>query len=93
MRFGDYGLSVSENYGMQRPKRTFSLYSRLYMPKQFASNKKLRNRSKSKSRSKSISPENSIEKKKNETEINVAYQPNPNPFLENNLGKEDFSEL
>ena len=46
-RFGKYGLSVSENYGMQHAKRKFSLYSRLYLPKRFVSNEKRNSRSKS----------------------------------------------
>ena len=48
-RFGKYGLSVSENYGMQHAKRKFSLYSRLYLPKRFASNESGMKRSGSKS--------------------------------------------
>lgn len=33
LRFGEYGLSISENYGMRHPKKTFSLLSRVYLSK------------------------------------------------------------
>lgn len=32
-KVGGYGLSISENYGMNHPKRTFSLLSRVYLSK------------------------------------------------------------
>ena len=48
-RFGKYGLSVSENYGMQHAKRKFSLYSRLYLPKKLLTNEANKRSSRSKS--------------------------------------------
>ena len=37
IRFGKYGLSVSENYGMKAEKKKISLYSRINEPRRLTS--------------------------------------------------------
>ena len=47
VKVGQYGLSISENYGMWHPKRTFSLNSRVYGLKKISKSKNHHSKSKS----------------------------------------------